>query len=81
MYSSITSIESLHMFDTENPNDPLKSITSNYLKNAISLTFDYLNRRLYYSDIQRGNINTVFFNGSDHKVLVHRECVRMSLFM
>ncbi|RXG68700.1 Low-density lipoprotein receptor-related protein 1 [Armadillidium vulgare] len=70
MYSNNTSIESLHMFDDGNPNLPLKSITSDFIKNAISLAFDYRNKRLYYSDIQRRSINSVFFNGTDHVILV-----------
>ena len=73
MYSSITSIQTLHMFENQNPNDPYKSITSPLMKNAISLTFDYSTKRIFYSDIQRGNINVVYFNGSDHKVLLHQQ--------
>lgn len=73
MYSSVVSIESVHMFDDGNPNPPLKPITSDFMQNAISLTFDYANRRLYYSDIQRGSINTVFFNGTGHKILAESE--------
>ncbi|KAK3853890.1 hypothetical protein Pcinc_039590 [Petrolisthes cinctipes] len=73
MYSSVVSIESVHMFDDGNPNSPLKPITSDLMQNAISLTFDYSSRRLYYSDIQRGSINTVFFNGTGHKILTERQ--------
>lgn len=69
MYSSVESIESVHMFDDGNPNPPLKPITSEFMQNAISLTFDYASRRLYYSDIQRGSINAVFFNGTGHVIL------------
>ncbi|XP_042220954.1 prolow-density lipoprotein receptor-related protein 1-like isoform X2 [Homarus americanus] len=73
MFSSITGIDSIHMFDENNPNTPLKKITSDFMKNAISLTFDFVNKRLYYSDIQRGSINTVHFNGSNHAILVERQ--------
>ncbi|KAK8724240.1 hypothetical protein OTU49_011302, partial [Cherax quadricarinatus] len=73
MFSSIDSIDSIHMFDEKNPNTPLKKITSDYMKNAISLTFDYANKRLYYSDIQRGSINTVHFSGANHSILVERQ--------
>lgn len=58
------------MFDENNPNAPLKRITSDFMKNAISLTFNYASKRIYYSDIQRGSINTVHFNGSNHAILV-----------
>ncbi|XP_068223129.1 low-density lipoprotein receptor-related protein 1 isoform X3 [Palaemon carinicauda] len=73
LFSSITSIDSLRMFDEDNPNTPLKKITSDIMKNAISLTFDYANQRIFYSDIQRGSINTVFFNGSGHSLLVEKQ--------
>lgn len=42
------------------------------MRNAISLAYEYAARRLFYSDIQRGAINTVRFNGSDHRVLLDR---------
>ncbi|CAL4168163.1 unnamed protein product, partial [Meganyctiphanes norvegica] len=73
MFSSITSIDTIHMFDSNNPNTPLKKITSEYMKNAISLTYDYLEKRIFYSDIQRGSINIVYFNGSHHSVLAERQ--------
>ncbi|KAJ8937573.1 hypothetical protein NQ318_023104 [Aromia moschata] len=41
--------------------------------NAIGLTFSYKHHRLFYSDIQKGSINAVYFNGSDHKVIVERQ--------
>lgn len=73
MFSSITAIDSIHMFDEKDPNTPLKKITSPLMKNAISLTFEYASRRIFYSDIQKGSINTVFFNGSGHSVLIDSE--------
>lgn len=44
------------------------------MRNAISLAYWYEDSRLFYSDIQRGSINTVHFNGSGHEVLLEREC-------
>lgn len=44
------------------------------MRNAISLAYEYNSSRLFYSDIQRGSINTVHFNGSGHRVLLEREC-------
>ncbi|KAK7083495.1 Low-density lipoprotein receptor-related protein 1B, partial [Halocaridina rubra] len=73
LFSSITSIDSLHMFDDNNPNTPLKKITSDLMKNAISLTVDFSNKRIFYSDIQRGSINSVYFNGSNHALLVEKQ--------
>lgn len=42
------------------------------MRNAISLAYEYSARRLFYSDIQRGAINSVRFDGSDHRVLLDR---------
>lgn len=59
------------MFDENNPNAPYPSISSSvHMRNVIGLSFDYLSQRLFYSDIQRGTINSVHFNGSDHVVIV-----------
>lgn len=75
MFSSITAIDSIHMFDEKDPNTPLKKITSPLMKNAISLTFEYASSRIFYSDIQKGSINTVFFNGSNHAILIDSEWI------
>lgn len=44
------------------------------MRNVIALAYEYSESRLFYSDIQRGSINTVHFNGSGHEVLLEREC-------
>lgn len=43
------------------------------MRNAIGLAYEYAARRLFYSDIQRGAINSVRFDGSDHRVLLDRK--------
>ncbi|XP_050691158.1 prolow-density lipoprotein receptor-related protein 1-like isoform X1 [Eriocheir sinensis] len=73
MFSSTSAIDSIHMFDEKEPNTPLKKITSPLMKNAISLTFEYASSRIFYSDIQKGSINTVYFNGSGHSILVEKQ--------
>ncbi|KAK9892226.1 hypothetical protein WA026_019028 [Henosepilachna vigintioctopunctata] len=75
MYSRVMSIDSVHVTDDENiHNSPHQTIKNNtHLRNAIGLAFAYKYHRLFYSDIQKGSINTVFFNGSDHKILVERQ--------
>ncbi|KAB0803781.1 hypothetical protein PPYR_00751 [Photinus pyralis] len=74
MYSRVVSIDSIHMTNATIHNSPYPSIKNeSFMRNAIGLTFDYNQRRLYYSDIQRGSINTVHFNGSGHAVLVARQ--------
>lgn len=72
MYSRVVSIDSIQMMSDKNvQNSPQPSIkNSTMLKNAIGLSFSYKHKRLFYSDIQRGSINAVYFNGSDHRVIV-----------
>lgn len=71
MYSRVVSIESIHMTNAAIQNSPYPSIkNTSLMRNAIGMTFNYKQKRLFYSDIQRGSINTVFFNGSGHAVLV-----------
>lgn len=74
MYSRVVRIDSIHMSDASDLNPPYASISNKELmKNAIGLTFDYKRSRLFYSDIQRGSINTVFFNGTNHSVIVEHQ--------
>lgn len=40
---------------------------------SLGLSFSYKDQRLFYSDIQRGSINAVFFNGTDHRTIVDRQ--------
>lgn len=74
MFSRVVKIDSIHMFDENNPNAPYPSIGSTvHMRNVIGLSFDYESQRLFYSDIQRGTINNVHFNASDHVVIVESE--------
>nr|XP_018901907.1 PREDICTED: prolow-density lipoprotein receptor-related protein 1 [Bemisia tabaci] len=73
MYSKITKIESLHMTNPSNPNVPFPPIENkDFLRNSIGLAHNYRESLLYYSDIQKGSINSVHFNGTDHKIIVDR---------
>lgn len=74
MFSRVTRIDSIHMSDASVLNPPYASITNKeYMRNAIGLSFDYKRSRLFYSDIQRGSINTVYFNGTNHSVIVEHQ--------
>lgn len=43
-----------------NPNSPVQEIENKeYLRNVIGLASDYKNQRIYFSDIQKGNIQFV----------------------
>lgn len=75
MYSRVISIDSIQMVGDKNlQNSPHPTIkNSTMLKNAIGLSFSYKHQRLFYSDIQKGSINAVFFNGTDHRIIVERQ--------
>lgn len=71
MFSKVVSIDSIHMTDANVKNSPFPSIKNSvFMKNAIGLSFDYKQRRIFYSDIQKGSLNTVFFNGTGHSIIV-----------
>ncbi|CAH2009921.1 unnamed protein product [Acanthoscelides obtectus] len=75
MFSRVVSIDSIQMMGDKNlQSSPHPSIkNSTMLKNAIGLSFSYKHQRLFYSDISRGSINTVYFNGSEHRVVVDKQ--------
>ncbi|KAK6165881.1 hypothetical protein SNE40_022703 [Patella caerulea] len=71
MFSEVTAIGSAHMSNDTDPNPPYKLLTNGTnMKNVIGLAYDYSSQRIYYSDIQRGDIQTIFFNGTGHKVVM-----------
>lgn len=71
MFSRVQRIDSIHITDKNDLNSPFKSISnSTLMKNCIELAYDYKNKTLFYSDIQKGTINSVFFNGTNHKVIL-----------
>lgn len=73
VYSRMTRIDSIHISDANNFNAPFPSIESKeHIRNVIGLGYDYQRRLIFYSDIQRGSINSVYFNGTRHKVSVSR---------
>jgi integrin beta 2 len=70
VYSRMTRIDSIHISDANNFNAPFPSIESKeFIRNVIGLGYDYQRRLIFYSDIQRGSINSVYFNGTRHKVI------------
>ncbi|KAL1502195.1 hypothetical protein ABEB36_007373 [Hypothenemus hampei] len=75
MFTRVVSIDSIDMRgDKDSFNSPYPIIkNSAYIKNTIGLSFSYKYQRLFYSDIQRGSINAVFFNGSDHRIIVEKQ--------
>lgn len=78
MYSRVVSIDSIHMTNTKNQNSPFPSIkNSSMIRNAIGLAYNYKEKRLYYSDIQRGSINTVFFNGTGNAVIAESKLTKL----
>lgn len=75
MYSRVVSIDTVHINDASIQDPPIPSIKNGtHLRNAIGLAFSYEMRTVFYSDIQKGSINSVLFNGSGHAVIVESEC-------
>ncbi|XP_068625234.1 prolow-density lipoprotein receptor-related protein 1 [Battus philenor] len=73
MYSRVTKIDSIHLDNDTDLNSPYPPIEDKELmRNVIALAYEYDDSRLFYSDIQRGCINTVHFNGSGHEVLLEQ---------
>ena len=74
MFSRVSEVESIHVDDKHVQNSPYATISDRkFMRNVIALAFDFARRRLLYSDIQRGSINSMFFNGTDQQVLVERQ--------
>lgn len=71
LYSKVTSIESIllaHNMTTLNPpKEPIKPENADIMQNVIGLTFDLDTKRLFFSDIQRGDIYSVYFNNTGYK--------------
>lgn len=74
IYSRVTSIDSIHMTDHQNMNGPVPRIRHpTLLRNTIALSQDYERHRIFYSDIQSSSINMVFFNGTNHTIIVNKQ--------
>ncbi|XP_014241482.1 low-density lipoprotein receptor-related protein 1 [Cimex lectularius] len=70
VFSLVNRIESLHMVGDPDHNSPIPPIKSTLMmRNTIGLAFDYETSTLFYSDIQKGIINAVFFNGTNQRTI------------
>ena len=59
----------LHNEDDKNP--PIAAIANDtHLRNVIGLSFDYKAKRIFFSDIHRGDIQAVSFDGQNFAVIV-----------
>lgn len=72
-YSKISSIESFQgkKISLNNPTQSFKD--SNNLKHVVALAIDYLNKRLFYSDIYYKSIKEATFDGKSVKTLIKDE--------
>lgn len=74
IYSRVVSIESIHLTNNLNMNSPIAKIQHpKLLRNTIGLSYDYEKQRIFYSDVHSSSINWVYFNGSDHQVIVNKQ--------
>jgi len=68
-YSKVSGIDTTHMFPHPNPpRPPIENATS--MHNVIGLAADLKSQRYFFSDIQRGDIQTVGFDGTGFKVVI-----------
>lgn len=74
IYSRVVSIESIHLTNNVNMNSPISKIQHpKLLRNTIGLSYSYKEKRIFYSDVHSSSINWVFFNGTDHRILVNKQ--------
>ncbi|XP_031616659.1 prolow-density lipoprotein receptor-related protein 1 isoform X3 [Contarinia nasturtii] len=74
IYSRVVSIESIHLTNNLNMNSPIPKIQHpKLLRNTIGLSYNYAKRRIFYSDVHSSSINWVYFNGTDHQILVSKQ--------
>lgn len=74
LFSKLSQIDSLHIVENESSNNsPYVPITMENRSTIISLTVDYSSRRVIYSDITRDQISSIYFNGTDRRILVEKQ--------
>ena len=74
LFSKLSQIDSLHIPDEESFNNaPYPPIAIENRSSIISLTVDYSNQRVIYSDITRNQICSIGFNGKEKRVLVEKQ--------
>lgn len=70
MYSGVDKIDSITISNNTNINTPFRVLQSKeFMQNVIALSYDYERSLLFYSDIQRGTIDAIHFNGTGHRVI------------
>jgi len=73
MYSRLDTIDSITILENPNLNTPFRVMQSKqFMQNVIALSYDYARSLLFYSDIQRGTIDAIYFNDTGHRVIVER---------
>ncbi len=71
VYSERNAIKSLYPTNESLQNSPIPEISNDtFIKNVIGLAVDYANQRLFFTDIQQGNIQTVYKNGTGLRIVV-----------
>ena len=68
LYSRISRLESIHISNASDLNPPIRPIEPKE-ENIVALAFDYDSKFIFYSDLQKGSINKVNFDGENQQVL------------
>lgn len=73
-FSRVSSIETVHISEEVTPNAPYPPISSSdHIRNAIGLAYDFKHQKMFYSDVQLGTVNSVYFNGSNFSVIAEKQ--------
>ena len=71
MYSEVTSLISIRLDVNHDPNPPRQPIRNpDKMDKVIGLAFDHASKKIYFSDILQGNIQSVNFDGTDFRMVV-----------
>lgn len=74
LFSKSTQIDTLHIRDGESfNNSPYPPLAMESRGNIISVTVDYNTQRVIYSELFREQICSIYFNGTDKRVLVEKQ--------
>ena len=74
LYSKVTGMESINLKNEDMPNAPVEPFTNDtHLRNVVGLSFDYSKKRIFFSDIQRGDIQFVNFDKTNYTTIIEGE--------
>eukprot|EP00057_Strongylocentrotus_purpuratus_P026506 XP_011680980.1 PREDICTED: low-density lipoprotein receptor-related protein 1 isoform X3 [Strongylocentrotus purpuratus] len=71
LYSERNGVKSINLYNTSDKNQPIQPLSdAENIRNVIGLAVDYMEKRIFYTDIQLGNIQVVNVNGTGRRTIV-----------